>query len=268
MPPLIESERSDDIPLIYQWLATMQIQRWVDEALPEPHGNRRGLSYGQLTVLMLIYIVSQADHRLCAIESWVKAHRRTLERCTGWTIGPTDASDDRLAALLEVFGQHPENCDQLEIQLSQHLIRAYALPTAVARADTTSFSVYHQAPESTAPDELLQYGHSKDHRPDLRQYQQMLATSDPLGLPLVSQTLAGNGADDPLYVGIGERLVQVIGHRDFVLIADSKASVLATRAQITQLVGYYCVPLAGTGHVPKMLATWVLNPPAPLQVIR
>ena len=268
MSSSIESERSDDIPLILHWISNMQVQEWVDEVLPNEHGNRRGLSYGQLTVLMLGYIVSQADHRLCAIESWVQAHHQTLERCTGWEIRPTDASDDRLAALLEVFGKHPEQCDQLEIQLSQHLIQAYALPTEVARADTTSFSVYHQDSGKADSESLLQYGYSKDHRPDLRQYRQMLATLDPVGLPLVSQTLAGNGADDPLYTGIWERLVKVIGHRQFVFVADCKASALATRAHIAQQEGFYCFPLAGTGQVPTMLKTWVLNPPTPLQIIR
>ena len=42
--------------------------------------------------------------------------------------------------------------------------------------------------------------HSKDHRPDLRQDRQLLGTLDPAGVPLVSETLAGNGADDPEYV--------------------------------------------------------------------
>ena len=264
----IESERSDDIPLIMHWVLSMNVKELIDELLPEGHGNRQGLSYGQLTVLMLGYIVSQADHRLCAIETWVEDHHQTLERSTAWKIRPTDASDDRLAALLEMLGKHPESCDQLEVRLSQHLIQAYALPTEVARADTTSFSVHHQRQGEAEPSSLLQYGRSKDHRPDLLQYRQMLATLDPVGMPLVSQTLVGNGADDPLYVGIWERLVNVIGHRNFVFVADCKAGALATRAHIAQQGGIYCVPLAGTGQVPGMLKTWVLNPPNPLQVIR
>lgn len=264
----IESERSDDIPLIIHWASSMQIKELIEEEMPEAHGNRQGLSYGQLTVLMLGYIVSQADHRLCAIETWVKEHHKTLEAATGWEIRLTDASDDRLAALLGVLGKQPERCDQLEVRLGQQLIQAYELPTKVARADTTSFTVHHQRPEGSPSESLLQYGHSKDHRPDLLQYRQMLATLDPVGMPLVSQTLAGNGADDPLYVGIWQQLVRVIGARDFVFVADCKASALATRAQIAQQGGVYCFPLAGTGQVPTMLKTWVLNPPCPFELIR
>ncbi|MDF5717364.1 MAG: hypothetical protein PUP93_26760 [Rhizonema sp. NSF051] len=35
------------------------------------------------------------------------------------------------------------------------------------------------------------YGYSKDFRPDLLQYRQLLATLDPMGMPLVSVTLEG-----------------------------------------------------------------------------
>ena len=101
------SERCDDIPLIIHWVSSMRVQELIDKTTPEVHGNRQGLSYGQLTVLLLGYIVSQADHRLCAVETWVNEHRQTLEAFTGWVIRPTDASDDRLAVRLEVLGKHP-----------------------------------------------------------------------------------------------------------------------------------------------------------------
>ena len=44
----------------------------------------------------------------------------------------------------------------------------------------------------------------------------MLGTLDPAGVPLVSETLAGNGADDPVYLPTWQRLVKVIGHKDFI----------------------------------------------------
>ena len=201
-----ESERVDDIPLIIHWLEQMQIKQLIDQELPPPHGNRQGLSYGQLSVLLLTYIITQADHRLCAVEPWVNQHLRTLERVTGWKIDTKDATDDRLADLLSVLGSNEhEAIEAIETYLGQHLIRAYELPTDQARSDTTSLSVYHQPREEKTEEgkkeskPLLHKGHSKDYRPDLLQYRQMLATLDPLGMPLIGATLAGNGADDPLY---------------------------------------------------------------------
>jgi transposase len=258
----ISCERVDDIPVIVAWLNQMQIVKWIDLELREPHGNRKGLSYGQLSVFLLIYIMTQADHRLSAVEDWVKTHRQTLELATGWSIGKNDVTDDRLARLVEEIGKQTEACTQIEVKLGRHLIRAYELPTEVARADTTSFSVHHQ-PDETVQERLLRFGYSKDKRPDLLQYRQLLATLDPAGVPLVSATLGGNGADDPLYWPTWQRMAQTIGHKHFVLIADCKASAIATRAQIASQKGVYCFPVPMSAHHALWLKQWVLNPPSP-----
>jgi hypothetical protein len=65
--PLTTSERSDDIPVIIYWLIQLKLYLLLDEALPSPHGNRQGLSYGQLSVILLSYMMTQAEHRLCAV---------------------------------------------------------------------------------------------------------------------------------------------------------------------------------------------------------
>ncbi len=117
--------------------------------------------------------------------------------------------------MLSILGSSKHKAvETLETFLGQHLIRAYSLPTDTARSDTTSFSVYHQPAEKQSQGEttsapLLQKGYSKDRRPDLLQYRQMLATLDPLRMPLVSATLAGNGADDPIYVPTWQRLAKI-----------------------------------------------------------
>jgi len=119
--------------------------------------------------------------------------------------------------LLDALGEDAVG-EKLEAQLGQHLIRAYALPTDTARIDTTTVAVYHQPDAST----LVDYGQSKDHRPDLRQFKEVLSTLDPVGIPLCSATVAGHCADDPLYLPIWRRMVKVIGHPDFLVVGDCK----------------------------------------------
>lgn len=263
----ISSERIDDIPVIVEWLKQMEIAKLIDQKLSEPHGNYQGLSYGQLSVLLLTYIITQADHRLCAVEGWAKAHQQILELSTGWSIKEKDTSDDRLARLVEELGKQEEACQQIEVKLGQHLIRAYELPTEIARADTSSFSVNHQQIESEE-ESLLRYGHSKDKRPDLLQYRQLLGTLDPSGIPLVSATLPGNGADDPLYWPTWQRMAKVIGHERFVFLADCKAAAIGTRGQIASKGGIYCFPVPMSGQHPLFLKQWVLNPLSPTVEIR
>ena len=250
------SERADDLPLIIHWLKEMDIASIIDRELASPHGNRKGLSYGQLSVLLISYVVSQSDHRLCAVESWVDKHRQTLEIATGWTMGKKDATDDRLADLLSIIGSSkPEPRDNIALRLGQKTIRAYELPTDKARSDTSSFSVYHQP--RTESSNLLNFGYSKDRRPDLVQYRQMLATLDPMGLPLLGATLAGNKTDESDYLPTWQKLAKIIGHQDFLFLADSKASTWKNRALINQEGGIYCFPLAMSQPRPKLLLKWV-----------
>ena len=257
-----QSERADDLPVLIHWLKQMEIEELIDQELPPPHGNRQGLSYGQLAVLLLTYMTSQADHRLCAVEPWVACHHRTLEWATGWKIGLKDATDDRLADLLKLLGSSEHQAlETIETKLGQHLIRAYELPTEQARSDTTSFSVYHQPPEQAEEDSWLNFGYSKDRRPDLLQYRQMLATLDPNGLPLLGATLPGQGTDESHYLPTWRQLAEIIGHKNFLFLADCKASSWANRTMIDREGGIYCFPLAMTQPRPKILSDWIANPP-------
>ena len=49
-------ERVDEIPLLIYWLLKMQVDVIIDRVLPPPHGNRQGLSYGQLALLFIVGI--------------------------------------------------------------------------------------------------------------------------------------------------------------------------------------------------------------------
>lgn len=168
---------------------------------------------------------------------------------------------------MEELGKQEEACQQIEMKLGQHLIRAYELPTEVARADTSSFSVHHQQQEREE-ESLLRYGHSKDKRPDLLQYCQLLGTLDPAGIPLVSATLAGNGADNPRSLAH----LATDGKSDWTqgvcLFSHCKAVAIATRGQIADKGGIYCFPVPMSGQHPLLLKQWVFNPPSPSVEIR
>ena len=80
------NERVDEIPLLIYWLLKMEVDVIIDRVLPQPHGNRQGLSYGQLALLFVVYVIYLRNHRLCGMEEWVAQHRGLLQQITGWTI--------------------------------------------------------------------------------------------------------------------------------------------------------------------------------------
>ena len=254
-------ERVDAIPILVTWLQHMALVEHIDSQWT-PHREWDGLSYGQLAVLFLIFVLHEPDHRLSALADWVAAHHATLTALSGWTITPADVTDDRLGRLLELLGEDTSQITAVQQALGRHIVRVYALPSTLARVDTTSFNLTHApADGGQAEQALLHFGYSKDQRPDLLQFKQTLATLDPGGVPLLSATVAGTSADDPLYVPTWQDLVALLGHANFLLVADSKAAALSTRATIAAGQGRYLIPMPMTGEVPALLRTWVLAPP-------
>jgi hypothetical protein len=140
--------RVDAIPLLFAWMQRMEIADQID-AHWTTHRVWAGLSYGQLTVLFLIVLIHERDHRLSALEPWVLAHHATLTAVTGWTIRREDVTDDRLGHLLGVIGKSPAQMTVLQQALGRHLVRAYALPTTIARVDTTTAWTRHTLGDGT-----------------------------------------------------------------------------------------------------------------------
>ena len=243
----------------------MQVHKIID-GIYSPHKNWTGWSYGRLAVLFLTYVLYSLTHRLSGMESWLVKHKTVIERVTGWKVNNKDATDDRLGRMVEVFGEDEDKSTEFQLQSGRHMINAYELPTVIGRYDTTSFNVYHQS--NNSDDGLLQSGHSKNYRLDLLQFKQDLGTLDPAGIPLITETIPGNKADDRCYIPAWRRMTETIGHPDFLYIADCKAASLETRTVIDRGEGYYLFPLPMTGDTPKILKELVLNSPEEPQEIR
>ena len=262
----ITSERVDDLPIILEFAKQMGIPNAIDQVVTTVHGNRTGLSYGQLAWGLMAAIGTRGDHRLNHVEAWSVEHRQTLEAAMGTPVGVKDFTDDRLADLLWVLGDPEGQVGQaIEDRVGHRLVRAYRLPTDTGRADTTTVSVYH---DRDTVGSLLAFGKSKDHRPDLRQFVEALGTLDPAGMPLVTSTLPGNQADDPLYWPLWQRMVRIIGHPDWLFVGDSKLHSAETLARIHRAQGWFLTPLPMKGTIPEECTAWLKHAPRRLTPIR
>ncbi|HEX3228078.1 MAG TPA: IS1634 family transposase [Pyrinomonadaceae bacterium] len=232
----ITHERTDDIPVIIAFLLKMRVAELIDKHFPT-NGNWTGLSLGQMLVVWLTFIISEGDHRLYHVEPWVAAHQHTISRSLHQEVRPRDCTDDRLATGLDYLCV-AENWAECECALNQTLIRVYDLRPKTIRVDPTTVSAY------VTPAGMFQLGHSKDHRPDLPQLKIALATLDPLGLPMTIATVAGNTADDPLYLPAIAKVRRSVGLAGMTYIGDCKIAALATRADIVAHQDFYLCPLS------------------------
>ncbi len=233
-------ERVDDIPLLLAQLDRMQVAKLLDECFPT-HSNWDGLSLGQVVSVWLSFMLSQSNHRMSHVEPWAAARLQTLAACLGTGVRELDFSDDRLAAALDYLSDDAA-WQEFERRLNQHTLRVYDLRPQGVRVDATTVKYYGRMTE----DGLFQFGHSKDHRPDLPQLKVNLSVLDPLGLPLTTTVVNGNCADDPLYVPEITRVQASLGPEGLTYIGDAKMAALSTRAFVAASSNYYLCPLPAT----------------------
>src|SRR5229473_738060 len=232
----ITAERIDDFVVLLAWMQQMELPAILDRQLPR-HWLQQGLSWGWLTTIWLAHIVSQGDHRKLTVRDWVRQAHSTLEQVTGLDIRETDFTDDRLTIVLRHLSDAP-GWQAIEQELGQHLVRVYALEEQPIRVDATTVSGYRDGGEES----LWQFGHSKDD-PTLRQIKAMMATLDPLGLPLALEVVSGEQADDRLYVPIMERVLVVRSQA----YADTQRQHLEERLTKAQVALLALTPPVGRG---------------------
>lgn len=250
LPVTVMTERIDDIVLLLHVMMQMSLPQLLNEHLPH-HWKQKGLSWGWVIVIWLSYVLSAGDHRKVVVREWVNQRRQMLEQVCGLEISDTDFSDDRLSIVLKHLSDG-SNWQSIETTLNRRLIRGYALPTGTMRLDATTVSGEHMVSESG----LFQFGHSKDD-PSLAQIKVMMASLDPLGMPLATLAVSGEQADDGLYIPAFEQARASLATTPLLWVGDCKMGAIATRAHIHHHGHAYLMPLARIGKVPELLAQWL-----------
>src|SRR5215510_2241767 len=247
---VIITERVDDVALLIGQMVKMGLPEVLDRHIPR-HWTQRGLSWGWTAVIWLAYIVTEGDHRKVSVETYLKGMHHTLSHLTAQVIEPLDFSDDRLSHLLKHLSK-PTYWHQIERDLNARSIEVYPLPQDVIRCDATTVSGDH---EVTA-EGLFQFGHSKDD-PTRPQIKVMIGSLDPMGMPLSTDVVSGERADDGLYLPIIERIRTGLQTTGLLFVGDCKMSALDTRAYLARHHDWYLSPLPLTGATAEAMEAWI-----------
>lgn len=254
-------ELVEDIPLLIAKFEEAGLSQLLDQHF-KVHGNWQGLGIGTTTVVWLSYILSCGEHRLSPVEDWVGERLRTLQACLGTSaLEPKHLSDDRLESILDYLSD-AGHWNQFESALNRQLLQVYHLPSPTGeqaiRLDTTLAQSFRQ------PAGLFQEGYAKQRRADLPQIKAMLTTMDPLALPLTVEVVAGDSADDPLYIPAVDKVAQSMPIAGLLFTGDKKMGSLGTRAHLDGKGAYYLMPLS-LKHCPEaQLRQYLAEQPAQL----
>ena len=247
---VIITERVDDVALLIGQMVKMGLPEVLDKHIPR-HWKQRGISWGWTAVIWLAYILTEGDHRKVSVETYIQGMIHTLRQLTAQDIALLDFSDDRLGHLLKHLSK-PRYWHKIERDLNARSIEVYDLSQDVIRCDATTVSGDHEVTEAG----LLQFGHSKDD-PTRPQIKVMMGSLDPLGMPLATDVLSGERADDGLYIPLMARIRAGLNKTGLLFVGDCKMSALDSRTHVVGHHDYYLSPLPLTGATAEAMAAWI-----------
>ena len=169
-------------------------------------------------------------------------------------------NDDRVGRALEALFDADRASLLTELMLS--VVAEFGIDTTELHNDSTSISVHGAYREATGtprggkPTPVITFGHSKDHRPDLKQLVFILTVAADGAVPITYRLAAGNTTDDPTHVPTWDGLVALLGRADFLYVADSKLCSREAMGHIAAAGGRFVTVLPRSRSEDRWFRDW------------
>jgi transposase len=238
--PIIKNVQTQAVgfaPILRHYFDQCGIANIIDDQV-DLDPRRKILTHGQAAVAMITAILFQVMqlYRICKF-----ATEKTVLKVLLPNIGADQYFDDRLADTLDALFEY--GIGDLEMLITGNMIDVFQIQSQACHNDTTSVSMYGDA-DNNKTDQSIQvsFGHSKKNRKDLKQFVWSMSVSSDHTFPLFQQAYSGNTADVTTYVEQWQRLIDLLGRRDFLYVADSKLITHQTMAHIHDNDGFFVAP--------------------------
>lgn len=194
------------IVLLKAMAERMGIRAMVDARMPMER--EVGLTHGQV-VETLVVNRCHAPRPLYEMEDW--AHESAVADLYG--VSHELFNDDRIRSTLDLL---PEYEADFQGDIALRMIDEFDVPVRDVLYDITS--LYFEGDYSES--ELVDYGYSRDQKPDKKQVNLALTTTRDGGVPVQSRTLSGNTADPTTVEKNVDSLRKTIRQTTFLQITD------------------------------------------------
>ena len=218
------------LPLVNQLLDRVRLEEFLQQYLPRD-GRRMAVPTSRGLLLLLRNILLSREP-IYGLGEWA-------ERFAPDLLGLQEAdlehlNDDRIGRCLDRVFQ--ADIPSLVLDVVRHVVKEFDLSLDELHNDSTTISFYG-AYENAKEEEkrgtrrrlAVLLGHSKDHRPDLKQLLYILTVTEDGGVPIYFTSASGNVTDDTTHRDTWDLLRQLVGRADFLYVADCK---LATRENL------------------------------------
>jgi transposase len=214
------------LPLIRSILARLRLREILLEAVPD--SDRQTFARADILILLAVNLTLAKDP-LYELADWVDS----LDlRALGYKTRPTGRlSDDRFARALDQL--YEADRTSLLTRLVVAAIHAFGIRSERIHNDSTSIKACGRIPGRSRTGLELRRGHSKDHRPDLKQLVYTLSVSDDGAVPIHHHVYPGNRNDETTHMETWDALCGIHGTPNFLYVADCK---LCTQEQLQHIV--------------------------------
>jgi len=228
----LESLEVGATPLVRHFFSRLQLTELFEQHLPPLPGRQPALP-SSVTLLLLLSNLLLARQPLYAIPAWVA--RRVPEHLGLQPDQLLLLNDDRIGRALD----HLRRADRASLltALVLQAIRAFDIRLEELHQDTTTVTFCgdyagQPAVEQANRPPRITFGYNKDHRPDLKQLLYSITITADGAVPVHCKTYDGNTTDDQVHQDTWAFLRQIIGHSNFLYVADSK---LCTRDNMSYI---------------------------------
>jgi transposase len=249
---VLESLEVGATPVVRRFLDRLQLETLLTQHLP-PATRRPEDIPTAVTLGVLISNLLLARQPLYALPQW--AARRVPEHLGLLPGQAALLTDDRLGRALDRL--YRADRASLLTAVVARTVRAFAIDLTQMHNDTTTVTFAgayrNQAPADQAErPPRITFGHNKDHRPDLKQLLFSITVSNDGAVPVHCKTYDGNVTDDQIHIETWTFLRQLVGHADFLYVADCKLCTRDNMSHIATRQGRFLTVLPAT----RSESTW------------
>lgn len=115
------------------------------------------------------------------------------------------------------------------------------------------------SPRGGKPTAAITLGHSKDHRPDLKQLVWILTVSADGAVPIAYRAVDGNTNDEHTHIDTWNHLVALTGRADFLYVADCKLATRDNLDHIHRHHGRFVSVLPATRNEDTAFRDWIVD---------
>ena len=242
------------LPVINHFMERLHLEEIIGSRLQSAHDAGTVQCIG-----ILIRNVLVSREPLYGIGEWVEEYPQALLGTSG-----DDAmhiNDDRIGRSLERLFDADRSSLMTEIVVSA--VREFDLSMKRFHNDSTSVALSGLYRTATGKDMRMKktvnltFGHSKDHRKDLKQLVWILTVTADGSVPVHYRVADGNTNDSPTHIETWDSIRKLTGRSDFLYVADSKLCSDANLKYIDGNNGRFITVLPATWKEYGMFQEWI-----------